>query len=233
MATPDAIRFPLLFGLAADIPAAASVEAGQVYYSTDTGAYQVSSGAAWSIHAIAGAAPAAHATSHENGGGDEINVGGLSGLLADAQTPTAHATSHKSDGSDPIATPTPRYGGTVHVGGAIAGTAVVVTASEDDVYYSRVDVDKIKGAGATFTAAFVVRGSRTTGSATITIRLRDTTNATILGTITYTNEAAATTKEVSITLPASGKIDIKATVQGSATGSRFEFDFAGVEFNNA
>lgn len=32
----------------------------------------------------------AHATEHQNGGGDEINVGGLSGLLADAQTPLSH-----------------------------------------------------------------------------------------------------------------------------------------------
>ena len=30
-------------------------------------------------------APASHATSHENGGGDEISVSGLSGLLADDQ----------------------------------------------------------------------------------------------------------------------------------------------------
>lgn len=30
--------------------------------------------------------PSAHAASHQNGGGDEINVGGLSGVLADPQT---------------------------------------------------------------------------------------------------------------------------------------------------
>lgn len=34
--------------------------------------------------------PTAHAASHENGGGDEINVVGLSGLLADPQTPATH-----------------------------------------------------------------------------------------------------------------------------------------------
>jgi len=34
--------------------------------------------------------PDAHASSHQNAGGDEISVAGLSGLLADAQTPTAH-----------------------------------------------------------------------------------------------------------------------------------------------
>ena len=35
--------------------------------------------------------PTAHATDHQNAGSDEINVAGLSGLLADAQTPAAHA----------------------------------------------------------------------------------------------------------------------------------------------
>lgn len=34
--------------------------------------------------------PNAHNTSHQNGGGDEIDVTGLSGLLADGQTPLAH-----------------------------------------------------------------------------------------------------------------------------------------------
>jgi hypothetical protein len=46
--------------------------------------------------------PTAHATSHQNGGGDEVSVAGLSGLLADGQTPLAHATSHKSGGSDAV-----------------------------------------------------------------------------------------------------------------------------------
>jgi hypothetical protein len=34
--------------------------------------------------------PDAHATTHQNGGSDEISVAGLSGVLADAQTPAAH-----------------------------------------------------------------------------------------------------------------------------------------------
>ncbi len=38
----------------------------------------------------------------ENGGGQEISVAGLSGLLATAQTPAAHATSHQNGGSDEI-----------------------------------------------------------------------------------------------------------------------------------
>jgi len=49
----------------------------------------------------AGGTPA-HAASHQNGGGDEISVAGLSGELADNQTPKAHAASHKSAGGDVI-----------------------------------------------------------------------------------------------------------------------------------
>lgn len=46
--------------------------------------------------------PEGHKTSHENTGGDEIGVGGLSGLLADGQTPLAHHTTHESGGADEI-----------------------------------------------------------------------------------------------------------------------------------
>lgn len=49
-----------------------------------------------------GQTPVPHAASHENGGADEISVAGLSGLLADAQTPTAHAASHENGGADEI-----------------------------------------------------------------------------------------------------------------------------------
>jgi len=52
---------------------------------------------------VDGAAPAAHAASHENGGGDEISVAGLSGELADDQPPKDHATAHAPQtGGDPI-----------------------------------------------------------------------------------------------------------------------------------
>ena len=43
----------------------------------------------------------AHNTRHENGGGDEISIAGLSGQAADNQNPTAHATEHV-DGTDDI-----------------------------------------------------------------------------------------------------------------------------------
>jgi len=46
--------------------------------------------------------PALHASTHEDTGVDEINVGGLSGLLADPQTPTTHAGTHEDAGTDEI-----------------------------------------------------------------------------------------------------------------------------------
>lgn len=46
--------------------------------------------------------PSAHATTHQNGGADEVSVAGLSGVLADPQTPAAHAASHSDGGSDPV-----------------------------------------------------------------------------------------------------------------------------------
>ncbi len=46
--------------------------------------------------------PSGHKTSHENDGGDEISVAGLSGELADAQPAKAHAADHKSGGGDVI-----------------------------------------------------------------------------------------------------------------------------------
>lgn len=42
----------------------------------------------------------AHAAQHEDGGGDEINLEGLTGKLAEAQTPAEHASNHESGGSD-------------------------------------------------------------------------------------------------------------------------------------
>jgi len=46
--------------------------------------------------------PKAHKTSHENGGGDEISVAGLSGELADDQPAKAHKASHQSAGADEL-----------------------------------------------------------------------------------------------------------------------------------
>lgn len=44
----------------------------------------------------------AHAATHEDGGADEIDVTGLSGVLADPQTPAVHHTTHENGGADEI-----------------------------------------------------------------------------------------------------------------------------------
>lgn len=46
--------------------------------------------------------PNTHASTHENGGSDEISVTGLSGLLSDPQTPLSHASSHISGATDEV-----------------------------------------------------------------------------------------------------------------------------------
>lgn len=46
--------------------------------------------------------PTAHKTSHQNGGGDELDVGGLSGVLSDAQIAATHAGSHQNGGGDQL-----------------------------------------------------------------------------------------------------------------------------------
>jgi hypothetical protein len=48
------------------------------------------------------ATPTAHKTSHQNGGSDELNVGGLNGELADPQPPKTHASSHQNGGGDEV-----------------------------------------------------------------------------------------------------------------------------------
>jgi len=43
-----------------------------------------------------------HKTSHQSGGSDELDVTGLSGMLADPQVPVLHATVHEAGGPDEI-----------------------------------------------------------------------------------------------------------------------------------
>jgi hypothetical protein len=83
----------------ANQPVATAVAAGTLYFVTDEGVLERSSGTAWQTYS---GSAGAHAPSHQNGGADELTVAGLSGLLADGQTPLAHATSHKSGGSDAV-----------------------------------------------------------------------------------------------------------------------------------
>jgi hypothetical protein len=46
--------------------------------------------------------PSSHASTHQNGGVDEISIAGLSGQAADPQTPLAHASTHVTGGADAL-----------------------------------------------------------------------------------------------------------------------------------
>ena len=73
--------------------------------------------------------PLPHASTHEAGGTDEIDVTGLSGLLADPQTPVAHASTHLPNGSDALTTAAPSQG----IGGGNAvGTSNAFARSNHD-----------------------------------------------------------------------------------------------------
>jgi len=48
-------------------------------------------------------APGPHKAAHENGGGDEVSIAGLSGKAADAQDPVGHHVSHEPGGTDVLA----------------------------------------------------------------------------------------------------------------------------------
>lgn len=67
--------------------------------------------------------PSLHAPTHQSGGADEINVAGLSGLLADGQTPIAHGSSHNPGAADPITTAAPVSIGTANATGGASSVA--------------------------------------------------------------------------------------------------------------
>ena len=71
---------------------------GMLIYNTTTATVQKYEAGAW----VNSGTPAAHASTHQNNGADEISVAGLSGLLADGQTPLAHIASHAPGGSDAL-----------------------------------------------------------------------------------------------------------------------------------
>jgi len=85
----------LIVGSADNTPAILSVGANGKVLTAN-------SGATYGIEWADPGAPAAHHTTHENGGADEINVTGLSGELADPQPPKSHASSHQNGGADEI-----------------------------------------------------------------------------------------------------------------------------------
>jgi len=67
-----------------------------------TDGYALVWNAALGVWIASAPAPAAHKTSHQDGGADEISVAGLSGELADLQPPKQHQFDHQDGGADAI-----------------------------------------------------------------------------------------------------------------------------------
>lgn len=94
----------LHYGTNAERAASTDYHLGVVWITSDTHDMYAGTGTAWQhIGGASGAPPGTHHATHENTGADEINVGGLSGVLADNQPPKAHKDSHDpADGSDAL-----------------------------------------------------------------------------------------------------------------------------------
>jgi hypothetical protein len=87
-----------------------------------------------------------HASNHENGGSDEIDVTGLSGVLADPQTPAAHATTHQDLGADEI--------NVAGLSGQLADAQLVgVRKNSTGSVFTRSRLNFIEGSNVTLTVA--------------------------------------------------------------------------------
>ena len=82
----------LHYGTDAERAASTDYHDGVAWWTSDTHDLYVGNGAAWQmIGGAGGAPPAAHASTHQHSGADEISIAGLSGAAADNQ-PSDHAT---------------------------------------------------------------------------------------------------------------------------------------------
>jgi hypothetical protein len=156
----------IMAGLESAKPAASSSNDGYLYFATDTGGGTLyrSNGSSWvqvALGVTEGATPDAHASSHQNGGGDEISVTGLSGLLADAQTPDTHAGEHLPSGGDPLTTAAASGLGNANAEGTAESFARSDHAHKRDVRVAKAGSDVgtrnrlnfIEGANVTLTIA--------------------------------------------------------------------------------
>lgn len=122
----------------------------------DSGGVNIPTGQTYNIngspHTHTGLVPGAHATEHENGGGDEISVAGLSGELADPQKGKTISISFTADGSAYfVANEAMTIGSTTYEGGtgtlsyekALAGATTSFSADPLPVDLAQGDVLKV------------------------------------------------------------------------------------------
>lgn len=148
------------------------------------------------LQVLIGGVPA-HVPSHGNGGADELDVTGLSGLLADPQTPAAHAPAahapaHKNGGADEVATATPAADAIPKaLGTGLLAPGWIPPQPTDRIGFSYTAVAMTLTATWARSACFIWKGTtfygtspvrievaavRISGSATYDLRVQDITN---------------------------------------------------------
>jgi hypothetical protein len=88
-----------------------------------------------------GAAPTSHASSHQDGGADELSVAGLAGELADPQPPKSHAhSSHSGIGTDDHHAKSHAHDG-IDGSGQVEGTSIKSTGETGGTKFLHEDGD--------------------------------------------------------------------------------------------
>jgi len=180
----------------------------------------------WSELSGSQPAPISHASSHENGGGDEISVAGLSGLLADAQTPLQHsinsATYHSSF---PLTVANGGTGRTTLDSGEVlrgAGTSAVVSVPQNELLIcGKGATTPSVGAGMLYYDTTLKKLMRDTGGGfedlPAVIAVRKNTGGTDVGTRRRLNLIEGT--DITLTVSddsGNDEIDITVAYSGSA-----------------
>lgn len=147
----------------------------------------------WVQVASAAGAPSAHATTHQNGGSDEISVTGLSGLLGDPQTPLGHKASHQNGGTDEV---------------SVAGLSglldeaqqVNVRKNSTGSVFTRKQLNFIEGTNITFTVA----DDGVTGEVDITVNSSGGGIATQVGQVLISTDGTTFVAKMPVTDPLIG-----------------------------
>lgn len=133
----------LHYGTSAERIASTDYEDGVGWWESDNHDFYIGNGTAWQlIGGASGPPPGLHAATHQDGGADEINVGGLSGVLTENQ-PSDHATPIAAHAANADAHHAKVHGAAEHTGAIIkTGTSLPGSASEAEFFY-KTDTDEL------------------------------------------------------------------------------------------
>lgn len=195
-----------------------TLASGEHGLETDTGKFKIGNGStAWTslAYAKSGAAPELHASTHESGGTDELELAPaqITGTavitsdsrLSDSRTPTAHKTSHEEGGSDVITVTSAMIANGTIVNEDISSTAAIASSKISVAAPANADTAKAVGyigmpqtilntGGLTLSAAHAGDHIYVTGTGqTITIPANSSVPFEIGTTIVIVNSTATST----------------------------------------